>query len=621
MSDNDAIERLSKRLDSKTEDLQMRRSPVFSTGIKAPQAWKSDPPRQGPRRRRFSALELLFAGSLTFFVVALAISSLLFFSGNNTISTKNVDIHVSGPSEIGAGNTLSLQVVITNRNAVPMELTDLIVEFPPGTRSDTNVAVDLPRIRESLGTIQPGDSVNRTIRSIIFGVQDANLTVKASVEYRVPSSNAVFVGETDFVTKINQAPVSIVIDALKESVSGQDAAFTVTVSSNSSQVLTDMLLLAEYPPGFTFISSDPPPVSGTAAWNLGDIEEGGKRVVAINGRFTGEDGDTRVMHFSTGNKKGNEDDQITAPLSVSDMTLVVTKPFVSVALDLDGASGSEFATSRGKQITGTVHWTNNLPVRVQDIDIQVSLKGTILDKSSVSAQKGFYRSSDNTITWSKETEPSLADVDAGVSGSENFVFSTFPPSVGSYKNPELEVDVTVRARRISETNVPETVTSSASTRVVVATDMKLIASLTHGGIFSDTGPFPPRVDKETSYTATWQVTNSANALANVTVTAMLPSYVKWTGRIQPGTESIAFNPVGNIITWPIGDLAAGASKTVSFQVAFTPSLSQTNDSPTLVGDQRIYGLDRFIRASVEHSVPSLSTRSAENIQGQGTVLP
>ena len=149
------------------------------SGVRAPHVFQGDM-RPAPKRRgRFSIVEILFAGSLTFFVVAVVASSLLLFSCNNTVSTKNVDIRVTGPTEIDAGNTVSLQVVVTNRNAVPMELTDMIVEFPPGTRSDVDVTRELPRIRESIGTISPGESINRTMRAIAFGEADTDFVVKA----------------------------------------------------------------------------------------------------------------------------------------------------------------------------------------------------------------------------------------------------------------------------------------------------------------------------------------------------------------------------------------------------------------------------------------------------------
>ncbi|MBI3571984.1 hypothetical protein HY091_00395, partial [Candidatus Kaiserbacteria bacterium] len=164
MPNNDALERLSKQLDAGKSMEDVRRSALSPKSSPAPAAWRDVKAPQAetalavPGKRRMSPLALLFVGSAVFFIVAIAIAALLFFSGSNVISTKNVDVAVSGPAVVDAGQTLSLQVVVTNRNSVPIELADLVIGFPPNTRSDADVSVELPRIRESLGTVNPGES-------------------------------------------------------------------------------------------------------------------------------------------------------------------------------------------------------------------------------------------------------------------------------------------------------------------------------------------------------------------------------------------------------------------------------------------------------------------------------
>ncbi len=624
MSDDTALERLSKKLDSGSAMGGVRRSPLFSHATRSPKGWKrpeqsNTPPRR--RRPRFSTLELIFGGALVFFIGALVVAGLILFSGNNTVSTKNVDVAIAGPTEIGAGNTLSLQVVITNRNAVPMQLTDLIVEFPPGTRSDTDVSVDLPRIRESIGTINPGESVNRTVRATVFGQAGNDIAIKASAEYHVPSSNAVFVSDSTYTARINQTPVSITVNAPKETVSGQEVSFDVTVTSNAPDVLSSVLLLADYPPGFSFESSAPAPASGSNAWSLGDIEPGGTRTITVKGIFTGEDGNSRVLHFTIGSQKTGQVGTIVAPLSTADLTLTVTKPFVSVGLSLDGTTADTHTVVRGKAVTGQIVWTNNLPVKVQNVQITLALNGTILNPASVSAQKGFYSSSKSNILWSNATDPNLADVAPGDSETLDFSFATLPLSQGAFQNPQVHLSVDVAAERASETNVPEVIHSSATTDAVVATDLALLPSVTHsGGVFSNAGPIPPKANVETDYTVTWAVTNSANPLANTSVSAVLPSYVRFI-KGQPGDSSVSFNSSSSIVTWTIGDLEAGASKNISFQIGVTPSVSQVGTEPSIVGSQRIYGYDRFVRAGVEGTADSLTTASASGSATDGTVVP
>ena len=484
------------------------------------------------------------------------------------------------------------------------------MSFHPGTRSETDVTVELPRIRESLGTIQPGESVNRTVRAVVFGQANTTIAVEVSVEYRVPSSNAIFFSEGSFVVPISQSPASINIESLKEIVSGQETAFTVTVESNVSEVLEDMLLIADYPPGFSFLSSVPSPLAGSNTWELGDIEGSGERRVTIRGIFSGEDGDERVIHFTAGTQNEVVETEIAAPLATGDTSVFLAKPFVSLVLSLDGQVVTETTGERGQPIRGDVRWTNNLPTRAQDVEIEIKLSGDVLNRSSVVADSGFWRSQDNTIVWSKETADILADVAPGATGVFSFTFTPRGPNEGTFRSPEILLDGTVRARRITEDRVPEVVESTTQARVLVETDLVLQPGVQVAG-----GPLPPKADNETLYTISWLVTNSANALANTTVTAVLPSYVQFKGVVTPETENISHADVGGVVTWNIGDLEPGAARVVTFQVGLTPSLSQVNQSPTIISGQRVFGFDRFTGTQLERTSPSLNTRSVSGAQG------
>lgn len=613
--DNDALDRLGNRIETKAGSEPLQRRGLGQPAPQAPRGWE---PEKRSRSRfawmnSLTPIEILFALSMLFFIGATTVAALMFVSGDNTVSTKNVGISISGPTTVRAGDIVTLQVVITNKNTVPMNLTDMVVEFPPGTRSDTDVTVDLPRVRQSLGTIEPGTSVNRTLKAVMFGARGAPVDVKVSAEYRVPSSNAVFNTESIYHATISQSPASVSVDALKEVVSGEQTDIVVHVASNASEDLSGMLLVATYPPGFTFISATPAPVSGSAVWDLGTISPRDEKIVTIRGTFTGEDQDDRVVHFTTGTKKKVDDTAIAAPLATSDVALIVTKPFVSVQLALNGDTTGERSAERGEVVRGEVRWTNNLPVRVQDVEIEVKLNGAILNKSTVKSEQGFFRSSDTTLLFNKQTDARLADVDPGVSNVSAFQFAALPPSQGTFKSPQINLTATVRAKRTTEGAVPEVITSSDKASLVITTDLAVTSSLAFVG-----GPRPPQVDQETTYAVTWSVNNSANALADTVVSAILPPYVSWKG--SPSTPDISYNPNGRTITWTIGDISAGESRSGTFQIAIVPSLPQVRSSPALLSNLRISAFDRFVRSALERAGSEVTTQTSTTLQ-LGTVVP
>lgn len=620
MDDKSALQRLEKKLDARAPsgeaDEPLRSRIGGGAHAAAPKLWRTRPRADVPHRRRFSKAEIAFGASLVFFIVAVGISALLFFSGTNTVSTRNVTIVIDGPAQIRAGDVLPLTIAITNRNSVPMQLSDLIVEYPLGTRSEADISVELPRIRESLGTIEPGESVSKIERAVVFGTAGTIASVAVSVEYRVPSSNAIFHSEAVYSVLISESPASITVQSLSEVVSGQAVALEVTVSSNVGDVLPSMLLVAEYPPGFSFTSSTPVPFSGSAVWRIGDIEPAGKRTVIIRGSFSGDDGEGRVVRFTTGAASGPGLSAVAAPLATASSEVTVAKPFVGASLALDGDIAPTHVARRGVPIRADIRWQNNLPTRVQDLNIEVTLAGAILDRASVAPVRGFFRSFDNTVVFSSESDQSFADLVPGATGVVSFTFAALPPGAGVFRNPDIGLSVRVTARRLSDANVPETIHSSAQGSVEIATDLVLSATLSRAP--GDLGPVPPKADQETMYTVLWNLSNSENAVANASVSAILPSYVRFVAP-SPGAL-VSYNPVGGIVAWSVGDIPEGSSRSTSFQIAVTPSLSQVGTSPTIVSDQRASAFDRFTLTQIESAAGALTTASGTTLP-MGNVVP
>ena len=106
--------------------------------------------------------------SVLFFILAVGFFAYYFTLGGGSFaaSPSNVDIVISGPSQISGGEVTKLQVVVTNRNKAALELADLVINYPAGTRSPTDYTTDFPTQRISLGSIEPGGSRQGTVSAV-----------------------------------------------------------------------------------------------------------------------------------------------------------------------------------------------------------------------------------------------------------------------------------------------------------------------------------------------------------------------------------------------------------------------------------------------------------------------
>lgn len=624
------IENLKRRMYSRgTKDIRgipehnLQPSQDFTkTDWERSMSLKKKPLAQKPTLRFF----LIF--SVAFFVAALGYATYLYFGGANTVSNKNITISINGPVSIRGGEKLSLEISVENNNSTMLEVADLIVEYPEGTRDADNLSLELPRFREGLGDIAPGGVVKKNVRAVLFGEERSVKNIKAIVEYRVPGSNAIFYKESEYQVVISSAPLSILVQSPKETTSGQELVLKVTVNSNSKDVIKDVILKAEYPAGFSFQSSDPKPLAGNSVWSIGDIKPESKRVFTIKGILSGENLDARVFRFTSGVASSKDPTVIATPFVNLEEEISIKKPFVGLSLVVNGSNEENVSVSSGKPVRLDIKYTNNLLVPVSDVEISLEIKGSALDKTSVSAQKGFYRSVDDVVIWNKSTYQDLSFIPPGESGTMSVTLASLSLSKGiaSIRNPEINISAGVKGRRV-ESGVPQEVSDSLRRSIKIQSDVGLNGRLLYySGPFKNTGPIPPKAEKETSYSVVLTVTNGSNDLSDTLVSASLPSYTRFV-KSESG-ESLSFNEVGGLVTWNMGSVKAGTGfgtppREAVFQIVFTPSVSQIGETPLLVSDISLSATDRFtggVISVVKNGLNINLVSDAGAKQGNGVVV-
>ncbi len=616
MEESNSIERLKKRLYSRTDSVGIKeRAPLPLRGVNAPHSFPAseEAPAPAPRMESHFPLSAVLWGSFFFFIGSVAIAGFIFLRGGNVVSSGNITLEVVGPSLVDGGKQATLQVLIKNGNQVPLELSDLIVSYPEGTRRADDVTAALPEIRESLGTIEAGQQVKRSVSAILFGEEGALRHIDVSLEYRVQGSNAVFVKEGGIDLTIGSSPVTLFVDASDEATAGREVSFTLTVASNAQAPVRGVVLKADYPFGFSVTEVSPETAIGDNLWQLGELRPREERVLRVRGILEAQDNEERVFRFAVGSQKGESDLTLAVPFVTIPHTLTVRRTFISGTLALEGNQNRTVSVAAGREIAGTISWQNNLDAEVYDVELRAVFQGEALDRTKLSAPQGFYRSADSSILWNGDTDPGLRVVAPGATGSYSFTFVPRNTNTAGtlLKNPELSIAVEARARRITGENVPTDPVSLATRRVLVSSPIVLEAATSRfSGPFQNQGPLPPRVNQESTYTVTWTVRNPSNAVANAKVSATLPATARFLGS-SPSSERISFNPTNNMVVWDIGELLAGgvaSSRKVSFQIGFTPSLSQVGSVPSIVGPAQLTGDDRFAQTKVSAEASAVTTR-------------
>ncbi len=530
-------------------------------------------------------------------------------------SDKNILITFDVPVGTTPGVPADILVRVSNQNRIALEYGNLTIVYPPGTRKGDTPEKDLRDEKKVLGQIGPGQVVEYHTKAIFLGEENTDKEMHASLEYRFANISSIFTKDEVRLVHLVSAPVNLTVDVLKEVNSGQEIELGINAASNTVIPLRDVLVKVEFPLGFTLSDTDPKPTFGNNIWRIGTMDPASKFKIRIRGILAGEDTQEKVFHTSVGAGSDQTERNISIMYSTQLSSLVVQRPFIGIALLLNGKSAEQATAHFGQRIGGEVNWHNNLPTKIINAQIEVKLKGVALDRTTVVARNGFYRSSDDTIFWDERSNPSLAVLEAGDSGSVDFSFLPMPAISGTQllTNPTITAEVTVRGKRISEAGVPEEVKTATSQFVKITSQAQFTArSVYYAGPFVNTGHLPPKVEQETTYTIIWDIVNISNTISNPQVRAIIPPYVTWAGAVYPNKENITYNPNTHQITWAPGDIPAGTGvgkppREVAFQIILAPSISQIGSTPTLMDHIHFDGTDSFTSESLAQDINDITT--------------
>ena len=558
----------------------------------------------------------LLIGSGLFCIIALSAGAFLFFKGSNLISADNIEINISGPISIPGGEPVSFDIQVINKNNVDLQTADLEVDFPEGTIDPENQSQELKIYREVLGDMKSGASVTKTVKAIVFGEENLQKQITFGVTYRVKGSTALFTKKKSYDVLINSSPVVLNVSSFKEVTSGQEFEMTVSLKSNSQQTLKNVLVKAQYPFGYTYLSSSVATVGSSNVWKIGDIPAGAERKIVIKGNLKGENTDSRIFRFSAGAQSSTDPKNIGTHYMTAEQALTIQKPFLSVGI----AVNNDEATTDRSAVPGEnqrikISWFNNLDTAVSNVEITAKLAGTAYDRTAVIPDEGNFRSVDNEIVWNQQTTPDLASIGAGESGDVSFSLVPKDPStsLNPITNAMLTVTAHVTANRTGQSQVSGNITSAATRTVRLASHTTLTGRVLRStGPFINSGPVPPRADAVTTYTIMWSIDNTSNPLSNAVVVAALPPYVKWIGS-SPSSADITYDSNKGTITWNAGTVgtytrSSGRTKEVSFQVSFQPNLNQRGQTPVILNAAALTASDDFAGVTLESKQDTLSTR-------------
>jgi len=361
-----------------------------------------------------------------------------------------------------------------------------------------------------------------------------------------------------------------------------------------------------YPNNFVFEDSNIKPDFGNSVWNLDNISKDIPFNLTIKGKVVGIDGDEMVFHAYAGIVDSSDKSSVKVIYNSLLHKITISKPF------LEAKIVSPDYISGGDKVEVKINWANNLSNRVTDAIITVQATGNGLVDKSIISDGGFYDSLNNNIVWNRNTNPELASIEPGQSGTLSFSLDT-KSFLGLYDNisdPEININVDIKGREPNLGTSYKEIDNYSSKKIKINTNFQIAASASYLS-----GSQTPKAETETKYNITWSLLNTVNNISEAKAVAVLPVYVKWIS--SSGGEDVTYNEFTREVVWKIGQVKSNTgfknSREAIFTVSLTPSYSQIGSILELEKEINLTGKDTFTGSVLNNSQNSLTTKLPNGI--------
>lgn len=586
----------------------------FSSSAETPSDSGSASAAATPKRSRRYRWYILL-GSLLIFIVTAIGSALYMFSGENQISSANIQVVINAPTTVDGGQRLDAQIAVTNENNVPIESATLIVSYPSGSQTVAEPRENLFERRIPVNRLEPGETKNVPIQAIIFGEEGDQKRLTAQLEYGVENSDNLFYKDSDPANiRIVSSPVVLQVDSIRRVASGQAVEVEIAVTSNTGETYENLLVTASYPNGFSYQSADPEPAFNQNVWRITELAPEETETITVRGSVSGLADEALRLNVSVGPSLPDNQFRAGATLTDSYTEFVIERPFIDVVIDIDGETTSPVVLDPAANAQVSIDVTNTLSEPVYDMVVEVIPEGTIIDTANISTSRGFYDSNTGVVRFEAAAIPGLRELGAG---RRETLSLTIDPNT-TQGTASFSVKVNVYGKRLGERAAQEQLFGTTELEARYVSEIAARNALSHVS-----GPIPPVVGQETVYQVTLTAAAGSNDLTGGVMTTLLPVYVEWLGNYQAEGE-VLYNPVSRELEWQVGSISGAQTKDLRFTLAYTPSVSQVMSLPILVNQQAFEATDRFTGTPLRVTVPQMTTELGSNgdfEEGTGLVQP
>lgn len=508
-------------------------------------------------------------------------------------------VSISGSDKAESGKLLTYDIKYENKNRAVLEGAVLKVYYPDNFKPEDNanfISEGPTSGNFALGDIKGKTSSQIRFNGRVYSPKGALMNIKAELVYTPSVFNSTFIAKDQFSVNVVSTPITLEITAPQNISSGDAINYLVNYKNTGAEDFENIRIKADFPEGFTFSKSDPKTSEGNNIWYIGHLSAGQEGKIAISGKLEGDRDQTRKFTAYVGTI---ENDTFVSYNDEYWDTKIATSP-LSIVQTVNNKD--ELIANAGDNLSFIITYKNEGNVGLRDVIVKEELNSSVLDYTTLNMEGGYYDSKEKTIIWKAPDYKQLKNLSPGQSGTIKFDLKI--KDVLPINNENDKNFVISSIAKIDSPDIPTPVEMNkiiAGNKVDIKVNSKLI--LEAKGFYNDqiipnSGPVPPKVNNDTTYTIHWTIRNVSNDIKDAKVETTLPTGVAYTGKLVPENADFSYNDRTNSIVWDLGDVPAGTGisknpKEIAFQIKIRPSAAQVGKEVDIINQAIFSAKDLF----------------------------
>ncbi|MCF7820658.1 MAG: DUF11 domain-containing protein [Candidatus Pacebacteria bacterium] len=496
------------------------------------------------------------------FLAGLAFGAYWYFFQYN-FESQTLQFSVDAPESVVAGQEFVYTIKYANPSNIDLNNLNIEVVYPENfvfldsskPSKERNALWEIPMLKA-------GETGQIAVKGKIFARVGSPNTIKLSASYMPENFSSYFKEEIFATTLIDSLGFALELDYANTALVGKEQEAKLEFSLEEERYLNNLDLVFSLPENIEVTEPENiEPEEGEKAsstlvisskerytWHLEGLgQENIEQALTFNYLVKDKLSDEQSFVLSLYHRENNQN----YLLFEKSIDLKVMKSDLNLTLIVNGSKSGE-PVNFGEELNYLVAFDNQGELAIEDVTVMVVIDSNLLDWEELKDEnEGEYNN--NTIAWSKEHIPALAEISPGQEGVINF---SLPIKDFELEDLDKSLEVESYAQFSFKSEEEDISLDNRSNTVVnlLNSDLKLeekVLYFTEDNLPVGSGPLPPKVNQTTKFRGYWQISNNVHDLGQVRVELKLPTYINFEEAISATKGLLKYDDQSRVLSWEI----------------------------------------------------------------------